>query len=64
MERRKRFGLVLSLREKAVLEQLAELGGGLSEAALVRRLIRNEARKHGLWPAYDQSLPQTKEGEQ
>lgn len=50
MEKTERFGLVLSPREKTAVERLAELEGGLSKAALMRRLIRREAHERGLWP--------------
>lgn len=50
MFKTERLGLALSPEEKSVLEHLAEMEGGLSQAALVRRLIRAEARKRGLWP--------------
>ena len=54
MDRTERFGLVLSPVEKRVLAQLAEVDGGLSQAATIRRLIRIEARERGLWPPVDQ----------
>ena len=50
MSRQLRFGLVLTLDEKCALERLSEAEGGLSQAATVRRLIRKEARRCGLWP--------------
>ena len=46
-----KFGLVLTLREKRAVEELAEEEGGLSQAALVRRLIRSAARERGVWVA-------------
>lgn len=49
MPRRERLSLVLSSREKAAVEHLAEMEGGLSLAALVRRLIRKEAKDQKLW---------------
>ena len=49
MLKTERFGLSLSPRERQALKHLAEVEGGLSQAALVRRLIRNEARERGLW---------------
>lgn len=51
MEKDKRFGLVLTTAEKTALGRLAENQGGLSQAALVRRLIRDAARSAGLWPS-------------
>ena len=50
MYKKKRLGLVLSAREKRLVAQLAELEGGLSQAALVRRLIRRAGEDQGLWP--------------
>lgn len=50
MDRSERMGLMLSPREKDAVRRLAEVEGGLSQAALVRRLIRREARRLGLWP--------------
>ena len=44
-----RFGFVLTEDEKTALTKLAELEGGLSEAATVRRLIRRAAREAGVW---------------
>jgi hypothetical protein len=46
----KRLSLVLTPMEKAVVEQLADSEGGLSQSALVQRLIRNAARDRGIWP--------------
>jgi len=48
--RKERFGLVLSEGEKTAIQRLAEIEGGLSRAALVRRLIRQAAKERGLWP--------------
>lgn len=48
--RRERFGLVLLDSEKRALERLAEAEGGLSQAALLRRLVRKAAKERGLWP--------------
>lgn len=50
MKRVARFGLVLTPAEKCALARLSEAEGGLSQAATVRRLIRREAGRHGLWP--------------
>jgi len=50
MFKTERFGLSLSPRERQALRHLAEVEGGLSQAALVRRLIRAEAKTRGLWP--------------
>ena len=45
-----RFGLLLSEDESVALTRLAEDEGGLSQGAMVRKLIRTEARRRGLWP--------------
>lgn len=45
MKRNVRFGLLLSDGEKTVLSQLAALEGGLSQAAVLRLLIRRAARE-------------------
>ena len=50
MQKTKRFGLVLTQSEKIVVSLLAEHEGGLSQAALIRRLIRKAAHERGLWP--------------
>lgn len=50
MEKTLRFGLVLTPLEKMAIVKLAEVEGGLSQAALVRRLIRKAAIEHGIWP--------------
>ena len=50
MERTERFGLILSPVEKSALAQLAEAEGGLSQAAILRHLLRRAARERGLWP--------------
>jgi len=44
-----RLGLRLTQVEKQLAEQLAELDGGLSVSAFVRRLIRDAAQKRGIW---------------
>ena len=51
MKREFRFGLLISAVEKQALDRLAEAEGALTRAATVRRLIRIEARKRGLWPS-------------
>jgi hypothetical protein len=60
-EKIKRFGLVLKPQEKAVIKYLAEREGGLSQAALIRRLIREAAAKCGLWSAA--TTPEEQEAE-
>ena len=44
-----RFGLLLSEPEQIAAKQLAELEGGLSQAALIRRLIREAAQRRNIW---------------
>lgn len=61
MKRTDRFGLILSVKEKQALAKLAEAEGGLSHAALIRRLIRNAARARGLWPVPGRSTIQRQE---
>ncbi len=48
MEKTERFGFWLTTNEKFVIARLAELEGGLSQAALVRRLIRRAAMEKGI----------------
>lgn len=43
-----RFGFVLSMDEKKAIEKLAVLEGGLTKAALIRRLIRQAAHQKGI----------------
>jgi len=50
MRKSERLGFVLSPREKSALEDLAEIEGGLSQSAVLRRLIRAEAQRRGVWP--------------
>ena len=50
MRKSERLGFVLSPREKSALEDLAEIEGGLSQSAVLRRLIRAEAQRLGVWP--------------
>jgi hypothetical protein len=54
MNREIRFGLLLHPTEKRALNQLAEVEGGLSRAATLRRLIRKAAHEKGLWPPTNQ----------
>ena len=48
MKKTKRLGLILTEKEKYWVIQIAELEGGLSQAALIRRLIRRKAVEHHL----------------
>lgn len=50
MPKTERLGVLVTPLEKAAVQKLAEAEGGLSQAALIRRLIRREARRQGLWP--------------
>jgi hypothetical protein len=50
MYKTKRLALVLTPAEKTAVVQMADAEGGLSQSALVRRLIRNAARERGMWP--------------
>ncbi|MCG3209829.1 MAG: hypothetical protein FOGNACKC_03456 [Anaerolineae bacterium] len=50
MNKEKRFGLHLHQDEKTALKKLAQLEGGLSLAATIRRLIRQAAKTAGIWP--------------
>ena len=54
MKRKTRFGLLLSPRERRALAWLAQIEGGLSEAATLRRLIYKEARARGLYNDQEQ----------
>lgn len=62
MEKTVRFGLLLYPAERRVLETLAEINGGLSLAATLRRLIRKEAGQCGFWPPGRESARQRPEG--
>jgi len=48
VKKEKRFGLVLSTTEKQFIERLANIEG-LSQAALIRRLIRQAAKNSSLF---------------
>ena len=50
MDKKERFGFLLTKEEKIALKRLAEIEGGLSAAALLRRLIRQAAQAQGIWP--------------
>jgi hypothetical protein len=43
------FRLVMNQSERIALQQLAETEG-MSQAAIVRRLVRIEATRTGIWP--------------
>ena len=54
MFKSERLGLVLSAREKGAARKLAEAEGDLTVAAVLRRLIRAEAQRRGLWPVKEE----------
>ena len=62
MNRRMRFGFVLTEEEKRALSSLAEAEGGLSEAAMLRRLIRRAAQEQGLDVRTAARVPRTAKG--
>lgn len=49
------FRLMMTPTEKATLEALAEHDDG-SQAAIIRRLLRSEAERRGLWPGAEKKL--------
>jgi hypothetical protein len=49
MNKTERFGLIITPAEKVAVQRLAEAEGGLTQAALIRRLIRTEAQRRGVW---------------
>ncbi len=63
MLRTEKFGLVLTEREKKALQRIAEDDGELSQSAIVRRLIRQEAMRRGVWePSRAQEMLQADKG--
>jgi len=58
----KRLGLILTEEEKQFVIQLARIEGGLSQSALIRRLIRQAASAHGLVKS-ESSFPDDQTGE-
>ena len=48
MLKTKRIGLIVTEEEKKWVIQLAEIEGGLSQASLIRRLIRQSAERYNL----------------
>ena len=48
MYKTEQLGQVLTPAEKTAVMQMAEAEGGLSQGALVRRLIRNAAQERGI----------------
>jgi len=55
MAKIQRFGFLLTSEEKILISQLAQIEGGLSQAALVRRLIHQAALEKGLTTLYQPS---------
>ena len=56
MQKTERFGFWLSNNEKIIISQLAEIEGGLSQAALIRRLIHRAAQERGLIDSHQSPL--------
>lgn len=50
MKRTIRFTFLLSEEERDTVKSLAEFHGGLSDAALIRLIIREAAKRQNLWP--------------
>ena len=48
MKKTERLGLVLTVSEKRLVARLAEMEGGLSQSALIRRLILKAAQGYGI----------------
>jgi hypothetical protein len=48
VQKKERVGLILTIAEKNMLIRLTEIEGGLSQAALIRRLIRKAAIEQGI----------------
>jgi hypothetical protein len=60
-KREEAFRLVMNQSERVALQQLAETEG-LSQAAIVRRLVRVEAKRTGVWPPPGTSKAPAAEG--
>lgn len=45
-----KFGFILTRQEKRALDLLAEIDGDVSQAGIVRRPIRQEAKRLEAWP--------------
>ncbi len=58
MERTERLSVTVLPEHKAALEHIAEQED-TSAAAIMRRLIRSEATRRGLWPPTQQPAQQT-----
>lgn len=57
-----RFPIAMSRRDKAALERLSNAMGE-AKAVIVRRLIRQEAQRRGLWPPPNQPQAQGGNGD-
>lgn len=55
MSTQPRFACTLTPQQKVALERLAEEQGE-SQSTVVRSLIRQEARRRGLWPDAEEAL--------
>lgn len=44
-----RFNMYLTPAEKEMIARLAEIEGGLSEGALIRKLVRDAGMEYGLY---------------
>jgi hypothetical protein len=56
-----KFTMVLTQPEREAMRRLAETEGGLSGAALLRRLVRKAAQQENVWPVDEQ--PQKREAQ-
>lgn len=52
-----RFSLAMSPRDRTALKRLSDVTGE-AQAVIVRGLIRDAARQHGLWPPKQRHLDQ------
>ena len=48
-----RFAFMLTHSERLALSKIADIEGGLSDAAVLRRLIRRAASDYGVWSTHD-----------
>lgn len=53
-----KFTMVLNGPESVAMARLAALEGGLSKAEIVRRLVRDNAKRRGVWPVDEQPQKQ------
>jgi hypothetical protein len=64
MKRTIRFCVLLNPTERLALDQLADVEGGLSLGALIRRLVRGAALEQGLWPGQQCEMTRAREDSQ